>query len=174
MWDKKQTQRSKHLYISPEIKQRIEKIRSSFPTEQALLLPLLHEVQEEHGWINKESMREAAAFLHLPLSKVEEVATFYTMYNKKPVGEYHVQVCTNISCFLRGSDQIVACLEKKLGVHCGETTADGKFTLSEVECLAACGTAPAVQINKDYYEDQTVDSIAQLVDKLREEKGARK
>lgn len=162
------------MYISQEIKQKIEKIRPSFPTEQALLLPLLHEIQELNGWINKDSMREAAEFLHLPLSKVEEVVTFYTMYNKKPVGKHHVQVCTNISCFLRGSDQIVACLEKKLGIHCGETTADGQFTLSEVECLAACGTAPAVQINKDYYEDQSVESIVQHINNLSGEKGAQK
>ena len=103
------------MIIDDQMKKNIDGIRPHYPTEQALLLPLLHEIQAKQGWISPEASKEAADYLHLPLSKVEEVLTFYTMYNRKPIGKYHVQVCTNISCFLRGSDQIMACMEKSWG-----------------------------------------------------------
>lgn len=154
------------MILCETIKSKMEVIRSEFPTEQALLLPLLHEIQAKEGWVSEVAMREASEFLHLPLAKVKEVVTFYTMYNRKPVGKYHIQVCTNIACFLRGSDQLVACFEKKLGISCGETTADRKFTLSEVECLAACGTAPVMQVNDDYHENLDESSCQALIDRL--------
>jgi NADH-quinone oxidoreductase E subunit len=154
------------MIIDAKITEEINALRPSFPTEQALLLPLLHAIQEKEGWVSEAAMGEASHFLHLPLAKVKEVATFYTMYLKKPVGKHHVQVCTNIACFLRGSDDLLACIEKRLGIHCGETTKDGKFTLSEVECLAACGTAPVIQINHDYHENLSEASCLDLLEKL--------
>jgi NADH-quinone oxidoreductase E subunit len=154
------------VIVCETTKSKMEAIRSQFPTEQALLLPLLHEIQRKEGWISEGAMSEAAAFLHLPLAKVKEVVTFYTMYNRKPVGKYHIQVCTNIACFLRGSDQILECFEKKLGISCGETTADRKFTLSEVECLAACGTAPVMQVNDDYHENLDLKACQAIIDQL--------
>lgn len=153
--------------LSEKIKTTINGIRKQFPTEQALLLPLLHEIQNEYGWVSREHMKDAAEFLNLPVSKVREVASFYTMYKLEPQGKVDVQICTNISCWLNGADKLVSCASKKLGVHAGETTADGKFTLSQVECLAACGTAPAMMINEDYYENLTEDSLLKILDQAK-------
>lgn len=155
--------------LSEQIKNTINGIRHQFPTEQALLLPLLHEIQEEHGWISIELMKAAGEFLHLPVSKVREVASFYTMYKLEPCGKVDVQICTNISCWLNGSDKLVSCAEKKLGIQSGETTQDGKFTLSQVECLAACGTAPVVQINQDYFENISSEDLTKLLDDASKE-----
>ena len=153
--------------LSEKIKNTVNGIRHQFPTEQALLLPLLHQIQDEQGWVSKEQMKAAAEFLNLPFSKVREVASFYTMYKLEPQGKVDVQICTNISCWLNGADKLVACASKKLGVHAGETTADGKFTLSQVECLAACGTAPAMMINEDYYESLTEESLLKIIDQAK-------
>ncbi len=157
------------MIIDDSIRDKMEKIRPQFPTEQALLLPLLHEMQEKEGWISKEAIKEAAEFLHLAVGRVEEVVSFYTMYNRQPVGKKHLQICTNIACFLRGADHLVACLEKRLGIKAGETTADGKFTLTQVECLAACGTAPVMQVNKDYHESLNEQAINNLIDTFEQE-----
>jgi NADH-quinone oxidoreductase E subunit len=154
------------MIIDAKITKEIDVLRPSFPTTQALLLPLLHAIQEKEGWVSEAAMQEASHFLQLPLAKVKEVVTFYTMYLKKPIGKHHIQVCTNIACFLRGSDQLLNCIEKKLGIHCGETTKDGAFTLSEVECLAACGTAPVMQVNHDYHENLSEASCLDILEKL--------
>ena len=152
------------MIISEQIKKTINGIRHQFPTEQALLLPLLHEIQNEHGWVSIESMKAAGEFLNLPLSKIREVTSFYTMYKLEPQGKVDIQICTNISCWLNGADKLVACAEKKLGIKSGETTADGKFTLSQVECLAACGTAPAIMLNEDYFESLDAPKLIQLLE----------
>jgi NADH-quinone oxidoreductase subunit E len=157
------------MIIDQHISQRIDELRPQFPTQQALLLPLLHEIQEKEGWISKEAIKEAASFLQLPVARVEEVVSFYTMYNRKPVGKQHVQICTNIACYLRGADHLLECLEKRLGIHEGQTTPDGRYTLTAVECLAACGTAPVVQVNKDYHENLDERSLNQLMDRLDKE-----
>ena len=154
------------MNISDNIKQKIDQMRENFPTTQALLIPLLHEIQFEKGWISLEDQKDAAAYLDLPLSKVKEVVTFYTMFNKQPVGKVHLQLCTNISCWLNGSEKLLQCLEKKLGIKCGETTQDQKFTLTEVECLASCGTAPVLQVNEQYHESLTEESLTQLLKDL--------
>jgi NADH-quinone oxidoreductase E subunit len=150
--------------LSDKIKNTINGIRHQFPTEQALLLPLLHLIQDEYGWVSEESMKSAGEFLNLPLSKVKEVASFYTMYKLHPQGKVDLQICTNISCWLNGADKLVACAEKRLGIKCGETTKDGSFTLSQVECLAACGTAPALMLNEDYYENLDVPKLNEILD----------
>ena len=109
-------------------------------------------------------MKDIGEFLNLPISRVREVASFYTMFKLHPQGKVDVQICTNISCWLNGADKLVACAEKRLGIHCGETTKDGKFTLSQVECLAACGTAPALMMNEDYYENVDVPQLNKILD----------
>ena len=157
------------MALSETIKKTIDGIRKDFPTEQALLIPLLHEIQATYGWISNEQLKEAGEFLKLPLSKVREVASFYTMFKLEPWGKVDVQICTNISCWLNGADKLVSCAEKKLGVHCGSTSSDGKFTLSQVECLAACGTAPAMMINEDYHENLTEAELEKILDDVKKE-----
>ncbi len=152
------------MALSEKIKKTINGIRDQFPTEQALLLPVLLEIQNDFGWVSIDSMRDAGEFLNLPLSKVREVASFYTMYKLEPQGKVDIQICTNISCWLNGADALVTCAEKKLGIKCGETTTDGKFTLNHVECLAACGTAPAMMLNEDYYEQVDAPGLEKLLD----------
>ena len=153
------------MALSQQIQKTINGIRKDFPTTQALLIPLLLEIQEEQNWVSPDSLQDAANFLELPLSKVKEVASFYTMFQlSQPVGKVNLQFCVNISCWLNGADKLVHCAEKRLGVNCGETTKDGKFTISEVECLASCGTAPVVQINQDYFENIDVPKLNELLD----------
>jgi NADH-quinone oxidoreductase E subunit len=160
--------------LSEKIKNTINGIRHQFPTEQALLLPLLHQIQNEYGWVSTDSMKAAGEFLNLPLSKVREVASFYTMYKLEPQGKVDLQICTNISCWLNGADKLVACAEKRLGIKCGETTKDGNFTLSQVECLAACGTAPALMLNEDYYESLDVPKLNEILDQASKDLAAGK
>lgn len=132
------------------------------------LLPLLHLAQRQNdGWLSLAAMDYVADFLGMAPMRVYEVATFYTMYNLKPVGRHHIEVCTNIACWLRGSDEIVDACRRKLGVGLGETTEDGLFTLSEAECLGACVNAPMMQIGDDYYEDLTAETTEVIIDKLR-------
>ena len=131
------------------------------------LLPLLDLAQRQHNnWLPKEAMSEVAKILNLPMIKVMEVATFYTMYNLYPVGKNLLQVCTTTPCWLRGSDDIVSVCKKKLGIDFGETTKDNKFTLLEVECLGACSNAPMVQINDDFYEDLDKKAITKIIEDL--------
>lgn len=135
--------------------------------QQSAVMPLLDIAQRQNGGhLTMEIMEYIADYLDMAPIKVQEVATFYTMYNHKPVGEHHVQVCGTTPCWLRGSDDIMAACKSKLGIELGETTADGKFTLSEVECAGACVNAPAVAINDDYYEDLTPESMSKLLDDL--------
>ncbi len=151
------------MALSEKIKKTINGIRHQFPTEQALLIPTLLEVQNDYDWVSIEHMKDVGEFLNLPLSKVREVASFYTMFKLAPMGKVDLQICTNISCWLNGADKLVACAKKKLGVVPGETTADGKFTLNQVECLAACGTAPALMMNEDYYENVDEAQLLNLI-----------
>jgi len=153
----------------------IAHIRQRYPTALAALIPTLFVAQREFGWLSDDVLELVAKTLDVPATKVRSTATFYTMLNKEPVGRFHVQICKNISCFLRNSDIVTRAWEDELGITCGETTEDGDFTLTEVECLAACGRAPVVQINKEYHEWQTPETTHALVQKLKAEaaKGAR-
>lgn len=144
-------------------------ILTRYPQRQAALLPTLWLAQKEFGWLSEEALAYVADLMELPAARVAGVASFYTMYYKEPVGKYHLQVCRTLSCALRGAGEITACIEKRLGIKLGETTADKKFTLSEVECLASCGTAPMLQLNEDYIENLTVDSTIELIEKLDKE-----
>lgn len=143
---------------------KVEEIKKRYPTTMAAVLPVLWIAQEQFGWISEETMHYVAELLQVPFNHVLGVVTFYTMYNRKPVGKYHIQVCANVSCMLRGSDNIVEHLEQKLGIKVGGTTPDKFFTLSEVECLGSCGTAPMMQVNNDYYDDLTFEKVDRLLD----------
>jgi NADH-quinone oxidoreductase subunit E len=147
---------------------QIEKEVAKYPAEQkqSAVMAALRIAQEEHGWLSEPLMDYVAQVLEMRPIQVYEVATFYSMYDLKPVGKHKISVCTNISCMLRGSDDVVKHLEKKLGIKMGETTADGKFTLKEVECLAACGGAPMFQIGKTYHENLTPQKIDEILASL--------
>ncbi len=133
--------------------------------QQSAVLPLLDLAQRQgEGWLSTSAMEYVAEMLSMPPIRVYEVATFYTMFNLKPVGKHHVQVCTTTPCWLRNSDEILNTCEKYLGIKAGETTANGMFTLTEVECLAACVNAPMIQIDDDYYEDLDSKSMTQILD----------
>jgi NADH-quinone oxidoreductase E subunit len=148
---------------------RAAQILKKYPPnrQQSALLPLLDIAQRQNGgWLSKEAMDFLANFLSLPMIKVYEVASFYSMFNLQPVGQHLVQVCTTTPCWLRGSDEVLGACKKKLGIGVGETTKDGKFTLIEVECLGACVNAPMMQINDDFYEDADASSTAKILDEL--------
>lgn len=130
------------------------------------MIPLLDLAQRQHGWLPIAAMHKVADILELPNMRVYEVATFYTMFMRKPTGKYHLQVCTTTPCWLRGSDEVLDVCKKKLGIKVGETTKDMKFTLSEVECLGACVNAPMIQINDDYYEDLTAKDTDEILSDL--------
>jgi len=135
--------------------------------QRSAVMPILDIVQRQEGWVSLAAMDVVAEMLELAPIRVYEVATFYTMFNLKPVGSYHLQVCTNLPCMLRGSDDIIATCKSELGVGVGETTADGKFTLSEVECLGACTNAPVIWIGDDYYEDLSVETTKSVIQALK-------
>jgi len=135
---------------------------------ESAVMPLLDLAQRQHdGWLPRASMDTVAEMLAMPSIRVYEVASFYTMYNLKPVGKHHVQVCTNLPCWLRGSDAVVGACKKTLGLDIGMTSEDGMFTLSEAECLGACANAPMMQIGDDYYEDLDADSTQSILDTLK-------
>ncbi len=154
------------VQFSDETYQRFEEVLSHYPTKQAALLPTFWLAQEEFGYLSLEVMEYIAGLLGLSPAYVASVASFYTMLYKKPMGRFHLQVCTNLSCRLRGADRIVDRLQDKLGIVPGQTTADRVFSLGEVECLGSCGTAPVVQVNDDYHENLTPDQVGRLVDGL--------
>jgi len=146
--------------------QEVEKIKSKYPTEQSALMGVLWLAQKKFGWFSDEVIAYVANLLHLPPAHVQGVVHFYTMYYKKPMGKYHIQVCTNVSCMLRGGENIWHHLQEKLGIGHMERTQDGKFSLEEVECMGACGGAPMIAINEEYYENITVEKVDNLIDSL--------
>jgi NADH-quinone oxidoreductase subunit E len=156
------------LQFSPETKQRFDALVTRYPQKKAALLPALWLAQEEFGgWLSPEALEYVAGLLDLPPSKAYSVASFYTMYNLQPVGKYKIEVCRTLSCAMAGAFEIIEHMEKKLGVHLGETTPDGKFTLATQECLAACGYAPMCQINgKQYHEHLTPAKVDELLASL--------
>lgn len=153
----------------PEVQQRFEAAVAKYPHKKAATLTCLWIAQEEDGYITPEAMRYIAELLEIPPTDVLAVVGFYSMYTQKPLGTYHFQVCHTLSCELMGSEGIVEAIENKLGIKPGETTPDGLFTLSRVECLASCGTAPMCQVNRQYYENLTPQSVSELIDQLRTE-----
>jgi NADH-quinone oxidoreductase E subunit len=154
---------------TPENEAEAQKHIAKYPEgkQQSAVMPLLDIAQRQNGGhVTVEIMEYIATYLGMPAIRVQEVATFYTMYNHKPVGKHHVQVCGTTPCWLRGSDDIMAACSKHLGIKKGETTEDGMFTLGEVECAGACVNAPLVSIGDDYFEDLTPESVVELLNKL--------
>lgn len=147
----------------------IAALLTHYPPErkQAAMMGALRLVQELVGWVPPEGMAQVAEKLEVHPSKVLEVATFYVMFHTKKPGKYVIDVCTNLSCSLRGAEKLLSHLEHKLGVHAGETTADGKFTVRETECLGSCGTAPCLQINEDHHESLSLAAVDALLAKVK-------
>ncbi len=143
----------KKMKFSEEIKSKIKKTLSKYPEVESAILPCLFIVQNEYGYLSMEVIEELSREIDVQPDYIYSTATFYTMFNLKKIGKYHVQVCRNISCALLGSKSLVEYISEKLSIKVGETTGDGKFTLSEVECLGSCGTAPVMMINDKYYEN---------------------
>jgi NADH-quinone oxidoreductase subunit E len=153
--------------LSPERDKELKEILSRYPNKMAACLPVLHLVQAQNeGWVSDEAIAWVAATLDLPTAHVFGVATFYHLYNLEPVGKHQVWVCRTLSCALNGADAILAHCQKRLGVHVGETTKDGKVTLFTAECLAACGYAPMMQVDKEYHEHLTIEEVDVILDRL--------
>lgn len=144
----------------------IEQIKQRYPHPKAALMPVLWMAQKKWGWLSEDVMQTVADVLGLPYAHVLGVARFYTMYFKKPMGKYHIQVCTNVSCMLRGGDTLFRQLCTHLGIGNNERTPDGRFSIEEVECMGACGGAPMIAINEDYYENVTFDDVQRLLTTL--------
>ena len=152
--------------FSAAARQEFEEYLRRYPTKRAAIMPTLWLAQREFRYLSRDVLAYIASLIDESPAFVASVASFYTMYYKKPMGQHHIQVCTNLSCALMGSDRIVDACARRLGVGLGETTADGKFSLDEVECLASCGTAPMMQVNDDYWENLTPESTLELIERL--------
>ena len=155
------------IALRPERERQVEQILSRYPNRQAALIPVLHVYQDEHGWISEEIMQAVGERLGVSAAHVKGVVTFYTLFNQHPVGEHQVLVCRTLSCALRGADSVLSHCEKRLGVHAGETTKDGKITLRTAECLAACGQGPMMQVDKTYHEHLTLADVDRILDELQ-------
>lgn len=156
------------LELKSEVKARIDKIAARYPRRQAALLPVLHLVQHEYGYLSPEVQMAVAVALDVPPTLVHEVTTFYEMYHQHPEGQFHLELCTNISCHLLGADQVVAHVKKELKIEVGHQTEDGVFSLMETECLASCGSGPMMRVGDDYYEYLTIPACDALIKKFRE------
>ncbi|RLJ16665.1 NADH-quinone oxidoreductase subunit NuoE [bacterium endosymbiont of Escarpia laminata] len=155
--------------FSPQVREEIDLWVAKYPAEwkQSAVMAALRIVQDANGgWLTTELMNDVAAYLDMAPIAVYEVATFYSMYELKPVGKHKICICTNISCMINNSDRVVDHLEDRLGIKLGQTTEDGRFTLKEVECLGACGGAPMMQIGKQYYENLTPEIIDSILEGL--------
>ena len=150
------------------LKERFDRLRAAYPAEMAssLVLPLLHLMQREKGHLTESDALHIADYLGVPAMQVKEALTWYTMFHRKPVGRHVIKVCRNIACSLMGAERLLGHLTARLGIGEGETTADGRFTLLAVECLASCGTAPAMQVNDTYHEGLTEEKIDRILEEL--------
>ncbi|TET38097.1 MAG: NAD(P)H-dependent oxidoreductase subunit E [Planctomycetota bacterium] len=164
------------LVFSEKAQASYEKLLKRYVDKQAVLLPVLYIAQDEFGWLSDDALKATAELTGTPEAVVRATATFYTMFDKKQVGKHHIQVCTNVSCDIVGSEAILRHLEEKLGIKAGETSVDKKYTLSEVECLGACGYgpmmeitsrgAPGEEIKDEYYENLTVEKVDEILGTL--------
>lgn len=152
--------------FSPAVEFEIDSHLAKYPVARSAILPLMFIVQRERGYLDPPGVAYLAKRLALRITDIWEVATFYSMLYTKPVGTYHIQVCKTLSCKIRGAAKITQHCAAKLGIKPGETTDDGRFSLSEVECLGSCGTAPMFQINFDYHEDLTTEKVDQILASL--------
>ncbi len=152
--------------FSPEVEAEIDRHLAKYPVPRSSILPLMFIVQRERGYLDPPGVAYLAKRLSLRITDIWEVATFYSMLHTKPIGKYHIQICRTLSCKLLGAGKITEHCSQKLGIKPGETSADSRFTISEVECLGSCGTAPMFQINFDYHENLTPDKVDQILNSL--------
>lgn len=146
----------------------VKKELARYETKESAIIPSLYQVQQENqGWVSDEAIAYLSELMDIPAARINEVFHFYTMFNKKPVGKYHVQVCCNVACAMAGTREIADRFLDEYGVKEGEVTDDGRFTITRVECLGACDKAPMMQINDDYYENLTPESARQLLKDLK-------
>ncbi|MDQ3920321.1 MAG: NAD(P)H-dependent oxidoreductase subunit E [Acidobacteriota bacterium] len=153
--------------FSPEVEAEIEGHLAKYPVKRSAILPLMFIVQRERGYLDPPGVAYLADRLGVRITDIWEVATFYSMINTEPVGRYHFQICKTLSCKLLGAGKLTEHCSRRLGIKPGETTPDGQFSLSEVECLGSCGTAPMMQIGFDYYESLTTEKVDEIIDKCR-------
>jgi NADH-quinone oxidoreductase E subunit len=155
------------LEFSPATYKQFEETVARYPRKEAALLPVLCLAQKEFGHLGQEAIDYVARLMGQSPARVSGVVSFYTMLHMKPIGSYHIQICRTLPCALRGAERLTSFVSKTLGIEVGQTTPDGRFTLSEVECLASCGTAPMMQINDDYYENLTDDKATEVIAALK-------
>jgi NADH-quinone oxidoreductase E subunit len=153
--------------FSEESLKRFDEIVGRYPKKEAAMLPVLYLAQKEFGYLSSEAIEYVAGIMDVPVARVYGVVTFYTMLNMKPIGRHHIQICRTLPCALAGAERIATAIRAKLRIGVGETTADGNFTLSEVECLASCGTGPMMQVDDDYYENLNEQRVGEILDKLK-------
>lgn len=152
--------------LTPERERELADILGRYPNKMAACIPVLHLCQEQNGWVSDEVMEFVAKTVDVSTAHVKGVVTFYTLFNQHPVGKHQVWVCRTLSCALKGADEILHHCEKRLGIHVGETTKDGKVTLRTAECLAACGQAPMMQVDKAFHEHLTLADVDRILDQL--------
>ncbi|MEW6207054.1 MAG: NAD(P)H-dependent oxidoreductase subunit E [Acidobacteriota bacterium] len=157
------------IELSEEGKRRYEIILSHYPEKRCALVPVLALAQREFGWISEEVAEYVGSLMGYPSSDVLSVASFYSMLHKQPRGKYHLEMCRNVSCWLMGAYSCVDEIKRQLGVETNEVTGDGKFSWNVTECLASCGTAPAMQVGDRYYEDLTPERVREIIEELRNE-----
>ncbi len=155
------------IEFNDEELKEVAKHIAKYPEKKAALMPILWMAQHKWGWLSIEVMQYISKLLELPLVHIQGVASFYTMYFKKPMGKYHVQVCTNISCMLRGGEALYTRAQELLGIGNNQKTDDDRFSLEEVECMGACGGAPMIAINEDFYENLTIEEFDKLINNFR-------
>jgi NADH-quinone oxidoreductase E subunit len=152
--------------FSPETLKKFEETVARYPKKEAAMLPVLYLAQQEFGHLGPEAIEYVAELMGQAPARVYSVVSFYTMYNMKPIGRHHIQICRTLPCALGGAEKITAFVKQRLGIESGQTTPDGRFTLTEVECLASCGTAPMMQVNDDYYENLTEEKLDEILHSL--------
>jgi NADH-quinone oxidoreductase subunit E len=142
-----------------------DRLRARYPAgfESSLVLPCLRRIQEDRGYVADEDIDGLVAYLGVPRIQIEEVLSYYTQYRRQPIGHHHLQVCRNVSCSMRGAERLLDHLGQRLGLEPGQTSADGRFTLSTVECLGSCGTAPVVVVGDTYHEDMSAEKVDRLL-----------
>jgi NADH-quinone oxidoreductase subunit E len=146
---------------------KFKHLASIYPRKRSALIPMLLLAQHEHGHINSEAVNHIGRYLDLDPSEVDSILSFYTLLHRQPVGKYHIMICTNLACMLNGSDEIEACVKRKLGVELKEITPDGMFSAIEFECLGSCTTAPVMQINGEFYENLNAEKVERIIEDLR-------
>jgi NADH-quinone oxidoreductase E subunit len=155
-----------NFMVKPETEKAIDELVSHYPVKEAALLPALHKVQDDFGWLPVEAMDWVADRLELPHARVYGVTSFYTMFRRKKLGRHRLEICTNLSCSLMGAEHLRDHLCSKLGIKPGQTTSDGRITLSEVECLGSCGTAPVMLVDDEFFENLDPEKVDQILKDL--------